>query len=785
MERSPRCSDMPVQKVNDSSDLDGKVPAHLHCTSITGLTVTSDPSHRCVKARVVHKGPVISCAQKGGIEMLRAEIREEDLPQSTTEHTSINVIFFGTLAKDFSQSVRQGDVVLLADFTIRKSPSFLRDKLHPCQLEMDGNDACVYACPSAAASQGPSCSEAKYTYVPLNNLKHKTVVNVYGVVTFFKQPFPSKGSDYCSALKITDQSDVKVSCNIFSKKLEDHPVIFRVGDIIRLHRFKAEIFNDSMTLLNTYGWSAVTFDGIIDSPVAPRTSSKSFHFGESDKNTVQELRQWAASQSLISNDPTVSLSSVHPGMYFDLTCQLLAKAVMDSRCILLKVWDGTKCEHPLLNVAVASDALEGESTVAKDRMNLTANVLVYDNHMEVAQDLKPGTFLRFYNLRSLLQRAPDQQPDQAEHLSFHLHGGTTYGRGLRSLPAESPDLQALKSVLENHVDLDEYDEVNDGTLLEIWYTPPEAVVLPNDEEPDGEADTGHSYTVRTCEHNTQQLTLARVKRSTPPLSCHVRARLKKYHPQQLYQCLKLFCSKCKTMKDVPDDGAVAKVFRESARENQPCDEQWAATSSASSREAGRTISMHISRDMVGQSTHMQLIFVEGTTLDEICVLSRDYKNLVPVRSVNGRMALMDLTAPFLFSGDKRYYGCKRCSLNTFENHVFTGVETYDEQAVAEALGVQLMRYGLLIQFELDDGTDTLEALLWENAEKFFHVSAVDASGSQDLQDKIQTIIDTIQPPQSRLEERPWLDLCLSVYTVKDNDSNKVCYQITDSEIREE
>lgn len=36
--------------------------------------------------------------------------------------------------------------------------------------------------------------KAKYTYVPLNMLKHKTVVNVYGVVTFFKLPFPSKGS---------------------------------------------------------------------------------------------------------------------------------------------------------------------------------------------------------------------------------------------------------------------------------------------------------------------------------------------------------------------------------------------------------------------------------------------------------------------------------------------------------------------------------------------------------------------------------------------------------------
>uniref|UniRef100_A0A8C2JE87 Protection of telomeres protein 1 n=1 Tax=Cyprinus carpio TaxID=7962 RepID=A0A8C2JE87_CYPCA len=759
---------MPVQKVNDSSDLDAKVPSHLQRTSITSLTMTSEPSHRCVKSHSV-------------LAVFFLSFSEEDPLQRTAEHTSINVIFFGTLAKDFSQSARQGDVVLLADFTIKKSPSFLRDKLHPCQLEMDGKDDFVYV--SVICLHFKILSIAKYTYVPLNDLKPRTVVNVYGVVTFFKQPFPSKGSDYCSTLKITDQSDVKVGCNIFSKKLEDHPILFRVGDIIRLHRFKTDVFRDSMSLLNTFGWSTVTFDGTTDSPVVPRTSSKSFHFGESDIRTVQELRQWAANQSWISNDLKVSLSMVKPGMYFDLTCQLLAKAVMDSRCILLKVWDGTKCQHPLLNVAVASDALEGESTVVKDRMNLTANVLVYDNHLEVARELKPGTFLQFYNLHALLQRAPDQQPDQSEHLSFHLHGGTSYGRGLRSLPAESPALQSLKSVLEKHVDLDEYDEVNDGTLLEIWYTPPEAVGwwrlfwFP--------ISVQFFLSMRTCEHNTRRLTLARVKRSTPPLSCHVRARVKKYKPQQLYQCLKLFCSNCKTMEDVPDDSAVAKVFRESAKDSQPCDEQWAATSSASSREPGRTISMHISRDMVGESTHMQLIFIEGTTLDEICVLSRDYKNLVPVRSVNGRMTLMDLTAPFLFSGDKRYYGCKQCSLNTFQNPVFTGVETWDEQAVAQALGVQLMQYRLLIQFELEDQTDTLEALLWENTERFFHVSAVDASGSQDLQDKIQTIMDTIQPPDSSLEERPWLDLCLSVYTVKDDDRNKVCYQITNTEIKEE
>ncbi|XP_073798301.1 protection of telomeres protein 1 isoform X10 [Danio rerio] len=536
---------------------------------------------------------------------------------------------------------------------------------------------------------------------------------------------------------------------------------------------KAEAFRDSITLINTFGWSTVTFNGIIDSPIVPRTSSKSFFYGEADKRRVQELRQWAANQSLCS-DLNTSLSSVQPHMYFDFTCQLLAKAVMHSGCILLKVWDGTRCQLPLLQVAVPPDELEGECTLAKDKMNLTANVLVYDNHLEVARDLKPGAFLRFYNLRALLQKVPGQLPDQPEHLGFHLHGGTVYGRGLRSLPAETPDLLSLKSVLEKHVDLDEHEEVNDGTLLEIWYTPPESI--------GAEENAGPAYTVQTCEHNTQRITLAQVKRSTPPLSCHVRARVKKYLPQQLYQCLKLFCSKCKTMKDVPDDSAVANIFLESARDNQPCDEQWAATSSANSREPGRTISMHVSKDMVGKSSHMQLIFIEGMTLDEISVLSRDHKNLVPVRSENSKMTRMDLTAPFLFSGKKRYYGCKQCSRNTFENPVFTGVETWDEQAVAAVLGVQMMQYRFLIQFELDDVTDTIEALLWEDAERFFHISAVDASGCQDLQDRIQTIMDTIQPPESSLEERPWMDFCLSVYTVKDNDRNKVCYQITNTEI---
>lgn len=54
----------------------------------------------------------------------------------------------------------------------------------------------------------------------------------------------------------------------------------------------------------------------------------------------------------------------------------------------MQVWDGTKCAHPLLNVTVAPEALEGVSSPVQHQANMIANVLVYDNHVEGASMLK-------------------------------------------------------------------------------------------------------------------------------------------------------------------------------------------------------------------------------------------------------------------------------------------------------------------------------------------------------------------------------------------------------------
>ncbi|TRY86281.1 hypothetical protein DNTS_009308 [Danionella cerebrum] len=568
-------------------------------------------------------------------------------------------------------------------------------------------------------------TDKQVQYVPLNELKVGTVVNVYGVVTFFKLPFSSKGTDLVSTLKITDESGAKVTCIIFGKTIEDHPSLKEKGDIVRLHRFKAESFNDSVTLKSSFGWSVVTFSGVNNSPIVPLTSSKKVSIGEFDERKICALRQWAADESLFCQSSKTTLSSVRPLMFFDLTCQLLAKAVVDSTCVLLKVWDGTRCEYPLQSYTVASDAVEGEDTEAKDRRNLTAYILVYDNHLEVARDLKPGMFLQFYNLRAVL--AKDLLPNEPQHLTFHLHSGTSFGRSLRRLPDEA---------LEQHKDLND-DEVPED--VGAFCTRPEAD-LNKDEVPKDvgvfcrqpEAVETDSCTVRACkQHHAQHFTLEQVRSSTPPQLCHIRARVKDYQPQQLSQ---------------KGQARVKQRFLNS---------MWEA-------DGSRFDQIHRKRQFVFMNSHEELKFIQGTSLGVVCASARCWGRVIPVRAVNEKMALMDFFAPFIFYRGKRFYGCQKCSLPEEERRDFFAVEPLDLLKIAEALRVQLMEYRFLLQFELDDGTGTVDALLWENA------------------DKIRKTMDTVHPPDKPLEERPWMDLCLFAYTVEGN----VCYQIVNTKVKE-
>ena len=88
------------------------------------------------------------------------------------------------------------------------------------------------------------------TYTKLADLAVNTVVNIYGVVKFFKSPFKTKGSDYVCTLSLVDPSIVSLDhsfkCVLFSKSKETLPCVKTVGDVVRFHRlgvgqFKGEL----------------------------------------------------------------------------------------------------------------------------------------------------------------------------------------------------------------------------------------------------------------------------------------------------------------------------------------------------------------------------------------------------------------------------------------------------------------------------------------------------------------------------------------------------------------
>uniref|UniRef100_A0A8C5F919 Protection of telomeres protein 1 n=1 Tax=Gadus morhua TaxID=8049 RepID=A0A8C5F919_GADMO len=761
--------------------------AHLTRIPIPGISTATDSSQASVKGKVIKKGPLVSLGDEDFV--LKAVVEdEESVRSSSSRNGSINMILFGGLAKDFSEAVSLGEVVVMTGFTVGKSPTAHKDQLHPCNLLLSGDDACLYVLrslspsvsPSPTAPKRSSASEvskpakvSKYTYVPLDDLKPGAVVNVYGVVVFFKQPYKTRGTDYCSSLKITDQSNQKVVCTIFCEKLEDHPKIFQLGDIIRMHRVKTQAFGGSINLLNTFGFSVVTFDGRPESAVVPRTSSKSFHFEPEDERAVNELRTWAAKQDLLPTTPRVHLSSVQPQSYFDLDCQLLWKAQVDGACILLKVWDGTRCTHPLQDFTVEASAIQGPSSLSRERSDLAVNILVFDNHAEIAKQLKPGDYLRIYNLHATTGASSvpcSSGGSGLNQVAFHLHGGTSYGRGVRVLPDDCPAIQELRRVVEC---FPEDDIFNESAIMEIWGTPPETL----------DDARGCSATERRCDHALQQVTLAEVKQSVPGQLFHVSAQLKSYQPRPLYQALKLHCPKCRAIQEIPDDDFLSETFLEASKAPGRIAEPWLLSESLllpgdGPKAPGRTLSIHLSKELFGERKSKDLIYVTGATLEDVCQLAAAYQYILPVMPSGGSASLMDLSAPFLFRGNKRYYGCKQCSQVSVKELKVDGSEEINEEMIAEAVGVKLLQYCLVLKLELQQGRDTLEVLLWRDAETFFQVSLEEVAANQEAQNKISKTMDFLCPPGRSIAKHPWLDLCLSTYTVKaDGGPNRVGYQV--------
>ncbi|XP_049578326.1 protection of telomeres protein 1 isoform X2 [Syngnathus scovelli] len=807
---------------------EGAGPGNLTIVPIAHINVAANHSHHSVKGRVVHKGQLLASSRHNF--SLKTIIEDDSGPR---EVSSINVVLLDKLASDFYPAVNQGDEVTLSGFSVRDCPTAEMGRQHPCVLEMLGDRAFVHvswspptdlsAPQQAQKNDGPATSSAsrippadlpaprqaqknsgpatpsvssepKRAYVKLGDLKPGDVVNVYGVVVFFKRPFKSRGTDYCSSLKITDQSQKLISCTIFCPTLESHPQIFQNGDIVRLHKVKTKLYKGSLALISSFGFSAMTFSGKEGDDFEPQTSSRTSSFTEDDYQNVKALRSWAADQDLLHPDPGVPLSGVQPEMYFNLTCQLLAKAPVDSTCTLLRVWDGSRCPHALLQVTVDPDVTEGPAYFSEEQEMLIANVLVYDNHVECARRLKPGDFLRIFNLRAVpgSVKVPKQsgggRVEEVNLLAFHLHGGTAYGRGLCALPDNNPDVPKLKRAMEL---FHAANQVNDSAMMEVDDAPP---------HPAGGASMEFG-TVRRCAHEVAPITLGELLRREPGGFHHVRAQLASYEPQRLHQALKLYCSKCNAMEEVPNDLHVESVLSgESGQPSGPyvrpfwcfSGSTYIPAAAAADDEPGgaskRLIRFYQSALLVLERRPKEFILFAGYMLHELRRMAAKYLNVVPVSCApDGRLALLDLSAPFLLCGRKSFYGCKRCSKEpAIMDPTLQGSKVINERDIAKAFGIQLLKLVLVLKFRLQDGDDTLDAFLWKDAETFFNVSAEDAAINQQAQAQIRQTLDSLCPPEGATGERPWLDLCVASYSESDADADgkaETFYQVCHTSAR--
>lgn len=87
-------------------------------------------------------------------------------------------------------------------------------------------------------------------YTKLADLKANTIVNLYGVVKFFKSPFKTRGSDFVCTLSLADPSldslEKSFKLVLFSKSKEMLPLVKSVGDIIRFHHIGVGVFKGEL-----------------------------------------------------------------------------------------------------------------------------------------------------------------------------------------------------------------------------------------------------------------------------------------------------------------------------------------------------------------------------------------------------------------------------------------------------------------------------------------------------------------------------------------------------------
>lgn len=286
---------------------------------------------------------------------------------------------------------------------------------------------------------------------------------MYGVVTLFKPAWKCRGTDMCSVLWLMDptiaESSTGVECVAFQPSVSRLPAVHKIGDIVRLHRIKITQYQGRLQAKSTRGFAAIVFDRDTQLPVTAemaRVSSSTFTLTQSDKQTIESLKNWCeVHPALFPASNSVTISQISPDTYFDLTCQVLGIALHRTvDCVVLYVTDGTqhkydlrKCDGDEYNVV---EPLGNRSSQDDD----VVSVFFYGSHADVARLLvRKGDYVIIHNVHSQMMKpgGPVCSVLDVVKPRFELcvHRATTFGRGLSVLSADSPEVTQLRRQLDS------------------------------------------------------------------------------------------------------------------------------------------------------------------------------------------------------------------------------------------------------------------------------------------------------------------------------------------------
>ncbi|XP_059152855.1 uncharacterized protein LOC131938732 [Physella acuta] len=432
-----------------SGAIKDKVPTNLKCLEISTLRPKTNLQSIYIQGEVVKRYKLFD--NKADPPLLKIDIKDSKNPDR------VHYFFaFGQVASDLDVC-SAGDTLVFMKFEIEKCPGHYdkdyqiiaddRGKLESLvwifkQEKQDTNTASV----ATRQLTKPLSPKLKYNYKPLSSLEVNTIVDVYGVVKFFKPPVPTKGRDYMYILSLTDESlenpDDKIKCNIFCKDPENVPK-YEVGDIVRFHRLKVQSYQGSKQGYNGPAFQWLMFHESLDNC---QSSCPTYTFEQQDRDRVQALLEWWSQSGKCIDNETKTLSQVQIKSYFNLVCQVIRVCDVPSEtCKLLTVWDGTKFEGPLKK----AEEEKFDETVLEDENLMTASkgyavdVFLYDNHADSSVVIRPGNYILLVNLHAAVVSGL---------VELTLHTGTSFGRRLEVLYDGSPHALKLKAVLDPLVD---------------------------------------------------------------------------------------------------------------------------------------------------------------------------------------------------------------------------------------------------------------------------------------------------------------------------------------------